>query len=93
MNNQMFVPVKFDENALMGFQKVFKELALKVVEDVESGYNIKPYMNKKEAAEYIGVSFNTLKKFEREGLPVIEVDGVMLIKKSDIDEFLDSYKK
>lgn len=53
----------------------------------------KPYMNKKEAAEYIGVSFNTFRKFERMGLPIIEVDGILLVKKEDIDEFLEKNKQ
>lgn len=52
----------------------------------------KPYMNKKEAAEYIGVSFNTFRKFERMGLPIIEVDGTLLVKKEDIDVFLEKNK-
>ncbi|MFJ7890746.1 helix-turn-helix domain-containing protein [Lysinibacillus xylanilyticus] len=56
-------------------------------------YNQKLYMNKKEASQYIGVSFNTLQKFIDKGMPVIEVDGVKLISKRDIDEFLEKKKQ
>lgn len=49
-------------------------------------------MNKKEAAQYIGISFNTFQRLERMGLPVIDVDGIKLVKKEDIDSFLENYK-
>lgn len=83
------------------------ELIDKVVNQVEEKLDIaierrlgvfngninKPYMNKKEAAQYINVSFNTLQKFIDNGLPVIEVDGVKLLSKKDIDEFLEKNKQ
>ncbi|WP_157821136.1 helix-turn-helix domain-containing protein [Macrococcoides caseolyticum] len=50
-------------------------------------------MNKKQAAEYLGVSFNTLKKFVENGLPIIEVSGIQMIRKKDIDNFMESNKK
>jgi len=53
----------------------------------------KPYMNKKEAAKYLSISYNTLQKFIANGLPVIEVDNVKLLSKKDIDSFLEKYKQ
>lgn len=51
------------------------------------------YMNLKESAKYIGVSFNTLKKLIREeGLSVIMVGGLKRMSKKDIDAFMDVHK-
>lgn len=87
------IPLKLDSEFLGEYKLLLINLAKETIEEVKSGYSQKEYMNKKEAAEYIGISFNTLKKFEREGLKIINVDGVQLIKRNDIDEFLDARKK
>ncbi|UNB46767.1 helix-turn-helix domain-containing protein [Staphylococcus coagulans] len=50
-------------------------------------------MNKKEVAEYIGVSFNTLKKFIKAGLKTVEIEGIEMIRKVDIDEFIEKRVK
>ncbi|NKC68866.1 helix-turn-helix domain-containing protein [Vagococcus fluvialis] len=48
-----------------------------------------PYMNIKKACEYLSVSRGTLNKFIREdGLPITVIDGIKLISKSDLDEFM-----
>lgn len=79
------------------FVEVYEQTLLSMVKEVMNKANsmdrYKPYMNKKEAALYIGVSFNTLQKFIDKGMPVIEVDGVKLISKRDIDEFLEKKKQ
>lgn len=55
---------------------------------IQEDMRVKPYMNKKEAANYIGVSFNTLQKFIHEGLPVVIIGGIQMIRKEDIDGFM-----
>lgn len=62
------------------FQQYFERMATK------------EYMSIKEACEYIGVAFTTFQKFRQMNLPVIEIDGVKRVKKSDIDEWLEQYK-
>lgn len=89
MENRMIIPLRFDENTLKAVEEVFVKVAEKVKNDVIQGNHVKQYLNKKEAAEYLGVSFNTLKKFEREGLPIVEVAGMQLIRRVDIDKFLE----
>ena len=89
MENKMIIPLRFDENTLKAVEEVFVKVAEKVKNDVIQGNHVKQYLNKKEAAEYLGVSFNTLKKFEREGLPIVEVAGMQLIRRVDIDKFLE----
>lgn len=89
MENKMIIPLRFDENTLKAVEEVFVKVAEKVKNDVIQGNHVKQYLNKKEAAEYLGVSFNTLKKFEKEGLPIVEVAGMQLIRRVDIDKFLE----
>lgn len=89
MENKMIIPLRFDENTLKAVEEVFVKVAEKVKNDVIQGNHVKQYFNKKEAAEYLGVSFNTLKKFEKEGLPIVEVAGMQLIRRVDIDKFLE----
>lgn len=89
MENRMIIPLRFDENTLKAVEEVFVKVAEKVKNDVIQGNHVKQYLNKKEAAEYLGVSFNTLKKFEKEGLPIVEVAGMQLIRRVDIDKFLE----
>lgn len=94
MNNESFMlPLKLSDE----FTKTYEELIIKITKDTiektQNGLGYKPYMNKKEAAQYIGISYNTLCKFIECGLPVIEIDGVKLISKKQIDEFLEKNKQ
>lgn len=45
-------------------------------------------MNKKQACEYLKVSYNNFQKLIRKGLKVTQVDQTIRIKKSDIDDFM-----
>lgn len=63
-----------------------------VVKEHVENIKQKEYLNINEACEYIGISFNTIKKFIELGLPIIMIDGIKRIKKSDIDKFLEKYK-
>lgn len=87
------LPVKLDPEFTNSYKQLLTGLAQETIEEVKQGIYVKEYMNKKEAAEYIGISFNTLKKLEKEGLGVIDAGGVQLIRKKDIDLFLEERKK
>lgn len=87
------LPLRLDSEFLGEYKALLTDLAKQTIEEVKQGYSQKEYMNKKEAGEYIGISFNTLKKFEKEGLEVINVSGIQLIKRIDIDKFLAERKK
>lgn len=50
------------------------------------------YLNMKEATEYIGCSYNTLKHFIDNGLKVIVVGSVKRIARDDIDSFFEAHK-
>ena len=54
--------------------------------------NENEWMNKKEAAKYVGVANGTLTRFIEDGLKVVRINGVMRISKTDIDNYLESKK-
>lgn len=91
MDNQLMLPLNVNDQAVKQIEQVFVTIAKKVANDVVNGVNHKPYLNKKEACEYIGISFNTLKKFEEMGLPVTNINGMQFIRKMDIDEFMEEH--
>lgn len=86
------IPIQLSESFTASYEEALLKIAKNVLEKVQLNEEFKPYMNKTEAAQYIGVSFNTLQKLERMGLPVIEIDGIRLVGKRDIDDFLNEYK-
>lgn len=90
---QMNVPIQLSSNFVDSYENALLEMTQKIIEKVQLDSDIKPYMNKKEAAQYIGVSFNTFQKLEKMGLPIIEIDGIRLVRKQDIDDFLEEHKK
>lgn len=87
MNNQLLLPFKISDEVTKQVEEAFVSIAEKVTDDVLNGVKAKPYMNKREACEYIGVSFNTLVKFQNAGLPIVNVDGIQMFRKIDIDNF------
>lgn len=53
----------------------------------------KEWLSLNEAAEYIGVAPNTLKKLRTHGLPVCEIEGtsVKRVSRKAIDQFMNEY--
>lgn len=51
----------------------------------------KEWFSLKEAAEYIGVSNNTLAKYREMGLKVFVVEGVSRVSRKEIDRFLETH--
>ncbi|ATD31323.1 hypothetical protein BHM04_09035 [Macrococcus sp. IME1552] len=92
--NHVQIPLTLGEETIKGIEKVIENMLLEVARNLDTnGNSIKSYMNKKEAAEYLGVSYQTLKKFIHCGLPVVDVSGVNMIRRVDIDEFMETNKK
>lgn len=50
------------------------------------------YLKLRGLAVYSSLSVKTLRKFLREGLPCFRLDGVILVRISDFDEFISRYK-
>ena len=75
-------------------QNIFRDLAKQAVSEVmQSPVERKMFLNKSEAQAYIGVSYATLQKLIAQGLPVIQIDGKILLSKVSINEFLKSIEK
>ena len=54
----------------------------------------KEYLTSKEVKDYyVSVSAPTLKQWENLGLPVYQIQGKQFYKKSDIDKFIQRYKR
>ena len=52
------------------------------------------YWSVKQAAEYLGISRDTLYRFSREGLiPSYKISRLVKFKKSDLDEWIKKYKR
>lgn len=68
--------------------KSIMEVALKQVMQ-EHKLVTKEWFSLKEAAEYIGVSNNTLAKYREMGLKVFVVEGVSRVSRKEIDRFLE----
>lgn len=76
-------------------QAIFKRSAREVLHELSrQEINSKDYLSYKEAAAYIGVSFNTLKNFiSGYGLKTITIGGKKFIAKKEIVLFMQKYEK
>lgn len=52
-----------------------------------------PWMRQAEAAEYMGVSVRTLRRWHGRGLPVHGVGGTPLYRPSELDEWVERLRK
>lgn len=52
-----------------------------------------PFLKQRYMAEYLGISVNTLKKLERDGLPSITLDGLKLYSKEDVKKWILSHQE
>lgn len=53
----------------------------------------RPFLKQRYMAEYLGISVNTLKKLERDGLPSITLDGLKLYSKEDVKKWILSHQE
>lgn len=53
----------------------------------------KPFLKQKYMAEFLGISVNSLKKLEIEGLPSVTLDGLKLYSKEDVSRWILSHQK
>ena len=52
-----------------------------------------PFLKQKYAAQWVGVSVNTFKNWEAQGMPCIIIDGVTLYSKKEISNWLLAHQK
>ena len=51
------------------------------------------YMKIIEAQKYVGLTYSTLMKLVKKGLPIINIGTTKLFDKNDIDKFMSEHKK
>ena len=52
----------------------------------------KPYLRVNELASWIGVSDTTIRKWVRQGMPSVMIDGVVLYSKKSVTKWLDEHE-
>ena len=93
-SNSSNLSFEFSADSKTEIQNIFRDLAKQAVSEVmQSPVERKMFLNKSEAQAYIGVSYATLQKLIAQGLPVIQIDGKILLSKVSINEFLKSIEK
>ncbi|NLD32279.1 MAG: helix-turn-helix domain-containing protein [Trichococcus flocculiformis] len=93
-SNSSNLSFEFSDDSKAEIQNIFRDLAKQAVSEVmQSPVERKMFLNKSEAQAYIGVSYATLQKLIAQGLPVIQIDGKILLSKVSINEFLKSIEK
>ncbi|MGO2267072.1 MAG: hypothetical protein ACTH54_09530 [Vagococcus salmoninarum] len=77
-----------EEQAASLKQYVF-EITKNGIDEARKSANLdKPFLKQKYCAEWLGISVNTLKTWERQGLPSIMIDGVKLFSKKDTTKWV-----
>lgn len=87
------IQLKVSEEFKTEYYSLFYELSKEAFKAAKEDIGVKRYMTKKEACNYIGVSFNYFQKLVRMGMPTIEIDGKTLVDREDISKFLNKYKR
>ncbi|PRO64571.1 helix-turn-helix domain-containing protein [Alkalicoccus urumqiensis] len=72
--------------------QMFYDIASTAYEQAKNDVGEKRFLTKKEAASYIGISYNTLQSIIEEGLPLIQINSKNLIDREDIHKFLAGKK-
>ena len=93
-SNSSNLSFEFSADSKAEIQNIFRDLAQQAVSEVmQSPVERKMFLNKSEAQAYICVSYATLQKRIAQGLPVIQIDGKILLSKVSINEYLRSIEK
>jgi len=53
----------------------------------------KPFLKQVHMADFLGISVNTIKKLESEGMPSIVLDGLKLYSKEEVSKWLLTHQK
>lgn len=86
--------VSLSEEQTVSLKRYIFTITQEAVEEARKSAGLdKPFLKQKYAAEYLGISVNTLKSLERQGLPSITIDGLKLYSKEEMNKFLLSKQK
>jgi DNA-binding transcriptional regulator YiaG len=75
-------------------QKYVFELTKSAIAEARNVAGIdKPFLKQQPMADYLGVSVNTIKKFEKMGMKSVTIDGLKLYSKDEATKFLLLHQK
>jgi hypothetical protein len=88
-----FIPLQVSDEFKGKYFELFYELSKEAFEAAKRDSGVGRFMTKKQCCEFIGISFGHLQKLEKLGLPVIELEGKVLVDREDVIKFMSKYKK
>ncbi|CAM3933194.1 hypothetical protein [Mesobacillus zeae] len=88
-----FIPLQVSDEFKGKYFELFYELSKEAFEAAKRDSGAGRFMTKKQCCEFIGISFGHLQKLEKFGLPVIELEGKVLVDREDVIKFMSKYKK
>lgn len=88
-----FIPLEVSNEFKGKYFELFYELSKEAFEAAKRDSGVMRFMTKKQCCEFIGISFGHLQKLEKLGLPVIELEGKVLVDREDVIKFMSKYKK
>lgn len=88
-----FIPLQVSDEFKNNYYELFYELSKEAFEAAKRDSGAGRFMTKKQCCEFIGISFGHLQKLEKLGLPVIELEGKVLVDREDVIKFMSKYKK
>lgn len=86
------LPLPVTDEFKAKYYELFYELSKEAFEAAKADTGARRFMTKKQCCEYIGVSFGYLQKLEKQGLPVIDLDGKVLVDREDVIKFMHRNK-
>ncbi|MFV0560731.1 MAG: hypothetical protein ACK5NA_08445 [Enterococcus sp.] len=91
MNN--FQVMLSDEQSASLKQYIF-EITKEAMAEAKNVANIdKDFLKKGEMAKWLGISYNSLSKFEKLGMPVFQIDGLVFFSKEETKKWLMNHQK
>ncbi|MXQ48135.1 DNA-binding protein [Streptococcus pneumoniae] len=79
---------EFESGIRMVVKDQFKESFIEFLERESDG---RGWLSISKAAHHACVSDNTIRKWLKEGLNLYQIDGTKRIKKSELDEYIESH--
>jgi hypothetical protein len=87
-----YLPLQVSDEFKSKYYELFYELSKEAFDAAKKHSGAGRFMTKKQCCEYIGISFGYLQKLEKLGLPVIDLEGKVLIDREDVIKFINKYK-
>lgn len=86
--------VMLNEVQTAELKKYIFELTRESIELAQKNAGLdKPFLKQKFMAEFLGISVNTLKDWQKQGLPAIVLDGVILYSKEEVTKWILQHQK